>query len=90
MLAGASRFNAKPKEGIQFFMENGLVPHTKYEDGTSRAQSLARFLKKCPRLDKKLLGDFLSRPDNRDVLDAFIQLFDFREVNLFPDISIYL
>ena len=82
MLAGASRFNAKPKEGIQFFMENGLVSQTKYEDGTSRAQNLARFLKKCPRLDKKLLGDFLSRPDNRDVLDAFIQLFDFRKVGV--------
>ncbi|KAF8498362.1 Sec7-domain-containing protein [Gautieria morchelliformis] len=79
MLAGASRFNAKPKEGIQFFIENGLVPQIKGEDGVSKTQSLARFLKKCPRLDKKLLGDFLSRPDNRGVLDAFIQLFDFKE-----------
>lgn len=80
MLAGASYFNTKPKEGIQFFVENGLVP--KDQDGPSKAQSLARFLKQCPRLDKKLLGDFLSRPDNRDVLDAFIQLFDFREVQI--------
>ena len=79
MLAGAARFNAKPKDGIQFFQDNGLIP--KDEDGASRAQSLAQFLKKCPRLDKKLLGDFLSRPDNRDVLDAFIRLFDFKDVN---------
>jgi Sec7 domain len=90
MLAGASRFNAKPKEGIQFFVENGLIPQIKGEDGASKAQSLARFLKKCPRLDKKLLGDFLSRPDNRGVLDAFIRLFDFKEVRFVHDISILL
>jgi golgi-specific brefeldin A-resistance guanine nucleotide exchange factor 1 len=81
MLTGASRFNIKPKEGIQFFFENGLIPQDD-EDDASKARSLARFLKRCPRLDKKLLGDFLSRPDNCDVLDAFIRLFDFREVGL--------
>lgn len=80
MLAGASRFNAKPKDGIQFFKENSLMP--KEEDSASSAHSLAVFLKKCPRLDKKLLGDFLSRPDNRDILDAFIRLFDFRNVTI--------
>ncbi|KAF8577240.1 Sec7-domain-containing protein [Ramaria rubella] len=77
ILIGASRFNAKPKDGIQFFIENGFV--SKQENDVSEAQSLARFLKKCPRLDKKLLGDFLSRPDNREVLDAFIRLFDFKQ-----------
>lgn len=81
MLTGATRFNTKPKEGIQFFMENGLIPKDDEEDA-SKARSLARFLKRCPRLDKKLLGDFLSRPDNLDILDAFIQLFDFREVKI--------
>lgn len=78
MLAGALLFNVKPKDGIRFFKEKGMILAD--ESGASSPQDIARFLQKCPRLDKKLLGDFLSRPDNRDILDAFLALFDFREV----------
>ncbi|KAF8522156.1 hypothetical protein BU17DRAFT_45284 [Hysterangium stoloniferum] len=76
MLAGAARFNTKPKDGIKFFIENGLVQ--KDPNGNANPGNLANFLKKCPRLDKKLLGDYLSRQDNIDVLNAFIGQFDFK------------
>lgn len=49
-------------------------------DTVDRPKSLARFLKSCNRLDKRLLGDFLSKPENLDVLKAFVQLFDFKDV----------
>lgn len=45
-----------------------------------RPQSLAEFLKTCTRIDKRILGDFISKPDNVDVLEAFIGLFDFKDV----------
>jgi len=45
-----------------------------------RPQSLAEFLKTCARIDKRILGDFISKPDNLDVLEAFIGLFDFKNV----------
>lgn len=45
-----------------------------------RAESLARFFKTTPRLDKRLLGDFISRPDQLDVLRAFMHLMDFEGV----------
>jgi golgi-specific brefeldin A-resistance guanine nucleotide exchange factor 1 len=78
ILTGALRFNAKPKLGIAFLEENGLI----YSDGLLPALSLAKFLRSCPRLDKKLLGDFLSRAENLDVLGQFMGLLDFKGVSI--------
>ncbi|KAH9966443.1 Sec7-like domain protein [Russula dissimulans] len=78
ILAGAVRFNSKPKTGLTFLEENGLIYHDLSEEVT-RPQSLARCLKSTTRLDKKLLGDFISKPENIDVLKAFVGLFDFHE-----------
>lgn len=44
-------------------------------------QSLARFLKNCPRLDKKVLGEYISHLENPELLKEFIGLFDFRGVS---------
>ncbi|KAI0831147.1 Sec7-domain-containing protein [Trametes gibbosa] len=75
VLTGASRFNTKPKTGLAFLEENKLI----YTDPNEpRAVSLAKFLKNSARIDKRLLGDFISRPDNIDVLKAFMELFDFK------------
>ncbi|KAF0385373.1 Sec7-domain-containing protein [Gigaspora margarita] len=71
---GAARFNENPKTGIEFLEANGII----YNDPTiDRNTSLALFLKSTPRLNKKLLGDFLSKPSNFDILKAFVKLFDF-------------
>ncbi|KAI0306765.1 hypothetical protein B0F90DRAFT_1808381 [Multifurca ochricompacta] len=78
ILAGAARFNSKPKTGLSFLEENGLIYHD-LSEGITRPQSLAKFLKSSTRLDKKLLGDFISKPENTDLLKAFFGLFDFRE-----------
>lgn len=78
VLTGASRFNAKPKTGISFLEDNKLI----YTDPDEpRPHSLAMFLKSCTRLDKRLLGDFISRPENIDVLKAYITLFNFKNVS---------
>ncbi|CAG8573531.1 12884_t:CDS:10, partial [Cetraspora pellucida] len=71
---GAARFNENPKTGIEFLQANGII----YNDpAIDKNTSLALFLKSTPRLNKKLLGDFLSKPSNIDVLKAFVKLFDF-------------
>ncbi|KAI0646905.1 Sec7-domain-containing protein [Trametes meyenii] len=75
LLAGASRFNVKPKTGLAFLEENKLI----YSDPTqSRAVSLATFLKSSAHLDKRLLGDFISRPENSEVLKEFMRILDFK------------
>ncbi|KAF8306441.1 Sec7-domain-containing protein [Clavulina sp. PMI_390] len=80
LLAGTARFNVKPKKGLTFLEEKGLLTTAKASNGTgeSRNKSLATFLKKSPRLDKKLLGEYISRTENADVLREFIGLYDFR------------
>lgn len=78
MLTGAARFNSKPKTGISFLEDNKLI----YADpNESRPHSLAVFLKSCKRLDKRLLGDFISKPDNGELLKEFMRLFDFKNVS---------
>ncbi|KAI0374734.1 Sec7-domain-containing protein [Pilatotrama ljubarskyi] len=75
ILAGAARFNAKPKTGLAFLEENKLI----YGDPDEpRPLSLAKFLKSSARIDKRLLGDFISKPENIEVLKAFMSLFDFK------------
>lgn len=80
-LTGAVHFNNNPKAGLAFLEENGLIYHD-LSEGFTRPQSLAWFLKSSTRLDKKLLGEFLSRPENTEVLKAFVSLFDFRGVRI--------
>lgn len=85
---GASLFNTKPKSGLAFLEEHGII-YGDLSPEVSRTLSLARFLKSCTRLDKRLLGDYISKPDNLDLLKEFVGLFDFRKasgwfVNLLP------
>ncbi|RPD79920.1 Sec7-domain-containing protein [Lentinus tigrinus ALCF2SS1-7] len=75
ILTGATRFNTKPKSGLAFLEENKLI----YNDPDEpRPLSLAKFLKSSARIDKRLLGDFISRPDNLELLKAFMTLMDFK------------
>jgi len=78
ILTGANMFNNKPKSGLAFLEENRVI----YSDPSeiSKPQSLAQFLKGCTRLNKRLLGEYISKPDNIEVLKAFISLFDFKNV----------
>lgn len=73
-------FNNKPKNGLTFLEENGIIYSDLSED-VSKPKSLASFLKGCTRLDKRLLGDYISKPDNIGLLNEFIGLFDFKNVS---------
>lgn len=78
VLTGAARFNSKPKIGLAFLEENKLI-YSDLSPEVSRTRSLAIFLKSCTRLDKRLLGDFISKPDNLELLKEFLGLFDFKD-----------
>ena len=78
ILAGAARFNAKPKDGLAYLEKEGLIDAT----NTTREKAIAKFLKDCPGLDKKLLGEFIARPDNDKILQEFLGLFDFEGKNV--------
>ncbi|KAL1407719.1 GDP/GTP exchange factor for ARF [Vanrija albida] len=80
LIAGAAQFNIKPKAGIEMLEKNGTIEPDEGE-GTpeeKRIRGIAKFLRNTSRLDKKMLGEYISRPDQIDLLKAFIGLFDFR------------
>ncbi|TRM59389.1 hypothetical protein BD626DRAFT_550235 [Schizophyllum amplum] len=77
VLTGASRFNNKPKAGLAFLEENKLI-YQDLSDTGDKNLSLARFLKSCNRLDKKVLGEFLGKPENLELLRTFMSLIDFK------------
>jgi brefeldin A-resistance guanine nucleotide exchange factor 1 len=87
-------FNIKPKNGVAFWEKHGIITPDKAigEDDTDekrRTRAIAKFLKGSAssgsgRLDKKELGEYISRPDQVELLKAFIGLFDFSGVSPGP------
>ncbi|KAI0450865.1 Sec7-domain-containing protein [Xylaria acuta] len=69
IVKGATKFNEKPKEGLGYLRESGIIDNN--------AASVAKFLRQTSRVSKAVLGDFLSKKDNDDYLEAFLDLFDF-------------
>ncbi|KAI0482120.1 hypothetical protein GGR56DRAFT_171474 [Xylariaceae sp. FL0804] len=69
IVKGATKFNEKPKEGLGYLKEQGII--------TGEAASAAGFLRRTTRISKAALGEFLSKKGNDDYLEAFMNLFDF-------------
>ncbi|CAN6628830.1 ARF guanine-nucleotide exchange factor 2 [Trichomonascus vanleenenianus] len=74
-ILAAEAFNEKPKKGISFLVENGLIEN-------DSPANVARWLKESGRVDKITLGEFLSKPSNQDVLECFLTFFDFSGVGI--------
>ncbi|KAK6332364.1 GDP/GTP exchange factor for ARF [Orbilia brochopaga] len=72
VIAGASKFNDSPKKGIAFLVQNCII--SSVDDHVS----IAKFLKGTSRVSKKILGEYLTKKDNGPLLDAYLDLFDFR------------
>ncbi|KAF4971167.1 hypothetical protein FSARC_1889 [Fusarium sarcochroum] len=71
IIKGASKFNEKPKAGLGYLEAQGII-----QDATNPV-AVAKFLKGTSRVNKKVLGDFLSKRGNEEILGAFLGLFDF-------------
>lgn len=76
VIQGTQKFNEDPKAGIAHLAANGII-----ENPDDPAQ-VARFLKGTSRVSKKILGEFISKRTNEDLLDAFVDLFDFAGKNV--------
>ncbi|KAK5998147.1 hypothetical protein PT974_00519 [Cladobotryum mycophilum] len=71
IVKGASKFNEKPKAGLGYLEEHGIIADI------NDPALVAKFLKSTSRLSKAVLGDFLSKKGNEAFLNAFFDLFDF-------------
>jgi brefeldin A-resistance guanine nucleotide exchange factor 1 len=71
IVKGSAKFNENAKGGLANLKSNGVI-HS-LEDPVE----VAKFLKGTSRIDKKALGDFISKSTNEAILKAFINEFDF-------------
>ncbi|KAF5306262.1 hypothetical protein FQA39_LY08960 [Lamprigera yunnana] len=81
---GTDYFNHKPKKGIQFLQEHGVLkseldPH-----------EIVMFLRENPGLDKKMIGEYISGRNNLQVLETFIKMFDFIDLRIDEALRLYL
>ncbi|KAJ9053099.1 GDP/GTP exchange factor for ARF [Entomophthora muscae] len=76
---GVALFNKKASDGISFLTHCQLLPP---RDSPEFHTCLSHFLQSTPGLDKRVLGDFLSKADNVPVLRAFINEFEFANKRL--------
>ncbi|KAG7458373.1 Golgi-specific brefeldin A-resistance guanine nucleotide exchange factor 1 isoform X1, partial [Solea senegalensis] len=84
LITGTEQFNLKPKKGIQFLQEKGLL--TTPMDNNQVAQ----WLRENPRLDKKMIGEFVSDRKNMELLDSFVNTFTFQGLRIDEALRLYL
>ncbi|KAF2861036.1 Sec7-domain-containing protein [Piedraia hortae CBS 480.64] len=71
VIRGATMFNENPKGGIAYLASQGII------EDPDDPRSITRFLKGTARIDKTILGDFISKRTNEHILEAFLDDFDF-------------
>ncbi|XP_045476199.1 Golgi-specific brefeldin A-resistance guanine nucleotide exchange factor 1 [Harmonia axyridis] len=81
---GTEHFNHKPKKGIQFFQEHGILK-SEFDPN-----EIALFLKENPGLDKKMIGEYISNRNNLIILEAYVKTFDFRDLRIDEALRTYL
>lgn len=64
---GTEQFNMKPIKGIQFLQEQGLL------SSTLDAEEVVTFLKENPKLDKKMIGEYVGSKKNAKVFETFVK-----------------
>ncbi|XP_043188621.1 brefeldin A-inhibited guanine nucleotide-exchange protein 1-like isoform X1 [Amphibalanus amphitrite] len=81
---GIDMFNRKPKRGLAFLQEQGLLEAT--------PDSIAAFFHDDHRLDRAVLGDYLGDPDqhNREVMYAYVDRLDFNDRDFVAALRLFL
>lgn len=84
LITGTEQFNQKPKKGIQFLQEKGLLSNPIDNN------QVAQWLRENPRLDKKMIGEYISDRKNMELLDSFVNTFTFQGLRIDEALRLYL
>ena len=76
IIRGATKFNESPKGGVAFLASQGII------ENPDDPKSIVRILQGTSRVDKKVLGEFISKRGNESILQAFIAEFDFTNLRV--------
>lgn len=83
---GTELFNSRPEKGIHYLQENGyLSPEL---DPTE----VAHFLRENSSLDKKMIGEYISKKKNVEskILENFVKSFNFENLRIDMALRQYL
>jgi brefeldin A-resistance guanine nucleotide exchange factor 1 len=83
---GTDLFNQRPEKGIQFLQENGIL------NLNLEPLEVAHFLRESPGLDKKMIGEYISKKKNveKGILEVFVKSFDFTAMRIDKALRLYL
>ncbi|KAM4031164.1 Golgi-specific brefeldin A-resistance guanine nucleotide exchange factor 1 isoform 2-T3 [Anomaloglossus baeobatrachus] len=84
LITGTEQFNQKSKKGIQFLQEKNLLA-TPMDNN-----EVAQWLRENPRLDKKMIGEFVSDRKSLDLLESFVGTFQFQGLRIDEALRLYL
>lgn len=85
-MRGTELFNQTPEKGIQYLQE-----HT-YLNAQLDPAEVASFLRENSSLDKKMIGDYISKKKNVEskILENFVNSFDFTDMRIDTALRKYL
>lgn len=84
IVKGTSKFNESPKGGLAYLQDKGII------ENASDPKCVGKFFRGTSRVNKKILGEFLSKRGNEPILDEFMSAFDFAGKRLDEAIRVVL
>ncbi|KAL0099604.1 hypothetical protein PUN28_019787 [Cardiocondyla obscurior] len=88
LVLGTEKFNENPREGIAKLTEHGLLGGG--TPGHSDPEKIAKLLRENPGLDKKAIGEYISKKENKNILNYFVHNFDLRNTRIDQALRLYL
>lgn len=84
METGIDMFNRKPKKGVQFLQEKGML--------TKDPENIAKWLHEDERLDKNMIGDYFGENDDssKQIMCAYIDQMDFCKMDIVASLRNFL
>lgn len=83
---GTELFNQRPEKGVQFLQEHG------YLSAQLDPIEVAHFLRENSSLDKRMIGDYISKKKNVEskILENFVKSFNFENLRIDAALRQYL
>uniref|UniRef100_A0A1L8DVZ9 Putative guanine nucleotide exchange factor n=1 Tax=Nyssomyia neivai TaxID=330878 RepID=A0A1L8DVZ9_9DIPT len=83
---GTELFNSRPEKGIQYLQENGLL------NPILDPREVAHYLRENSGLDKKMIGEYISKKKNVEskILETYVKSFDFTNMRIDLALRLYL
>lgn len=80
-------FNASASKGIQFLKDKKIFGADNEEHFN---QKLIEYLRETPLLDKKMIGEFLTKRANLAILQRFVESFNFQKLRIDEALRMFL